>query len=178
MSSRNFKTNQLVLAALMTALTAVCAQLQIPLAMVPISLATFAVYLCGALLPPRFAALSMVAYALLGAVGVPVFAGFSAGPSILFGPTGGYIVGYAVCATAIALVLRRMGVTHRSLCLAMLLGTALCYLLGTAWFMVVTGWTLGKALTACVFPFLPGDALKIALAVILSMRLRKIISSL
>ena len=55
---------------------------------------------------------------------------------------------------------------------------ALCYLLGTVWFMVVTGWTLGKALTACVFPFLPGDALKIALAVILSMRLRKIISSL
>ncbi|MBQ8130480.1 MAG: biotin transporter BioY, partial [Clostridia bacterium] len=73
--------------ALMAALTAVCSQIQIPLPMVPINLALFAVHLSGALLGARRGALSMTAYALLGLVGVPVFSGFTAGPATLFGRT-------------------------------------------------------------------------------------------
>ena len=172
MPTRRQHTGQLVLAALFTALTAVCAQVQIPLPAVPIALTLLAVYLCGALLSPRYAALSMLAYALLGAAGVPVYSGFVAGPSILLGPTGGYILGFALCAPAVAHLTRRLGFTLRGLCIAMAAGTALCYAFGTAWFMAVTGTGLAASLSACVLPFLPGDAAKIALAAVLALRIR------
>jgi len=172
---RKTATGQLVLAALLTALTAVLAQLHIPLPPVPVSLATLSVYLCGALLAPRYAAYSMGAYALLGLCGVPVFAGFAAGPSVLLGPTGGYIAGYVLCAPAIALLLRRTGFSPRGLCLSIAAGTALCYLLGTAWFSAVTGTSPAAALSTCVLPFLPGDAAKIAAAAMIVLRLKPVI---
>lgn len=173
MNPRRRAAGQLVPAAMMTALTAVCAQLQIPLPAVPISLALFAVHLCGALLEPRYAALAMLAYALLGACGVPVYAGFVAGPSVLLGPTGGYILGYALSAPVTGLLLRRTGFTLRGLCAAMAAGTAVCYAFGAAWFMAVTGSGALASLSLCVLPFLPGDAAKIALAAALSLRLKK-----
>lgn len=175
MHARQSATPQLVLAALMTALTAVCAQVQIPLPAVPLSLATLGACLCGALLPPRFAALAMAAYVLLGAIGVPVYAGFAAGPSVLFGPTGGYLFGYIPLAVTVSLILRRTGRSFPALALAMAAGTAICYALGTAWFMAVTGTGLSAAVVSCVLPFLPSDGAKIALAATLAMRLNKAI---
>ena len=159
MHARQSATPQLVLAALMTALTAVCAQVQIPLPAVPLSLAT----------------LAMAAYVLLGAIGVPVYAGFAAGPSVLFGPTGGYLFGYIPLAVTVSLILRRMGRATLPLALSMAAGTAACYALGTAWFMAVTGTGLSAAVVSCVLPFLPGDGAKIALAATLAMRLNKAI---
>ena len=73
-ASRRSATRSLVLCALMAALTAICSQIQIPLPMIPINLALFAVHLSGALLGWKYGALSMVVYALLGVIGVPVFA--------------------------------------------------------------------------------------------------------
>ena len=73
-SSRRTATRSLVLCALLAALTAICSQIQIPLPMVPLNLALFAVHLSGALLGWKYGALSMVVYALLGVIGVPVFA--------------------------------------------------------------------------------------------------------
>ena len=81
--ARRNMTRSLVLTALMAALTAICSQIQIPLPMVPINLALFAVHLSGALLGWKYGALSMVVYALLGVIGVPVFAGFGSGPAVL-----------------------------------------------------------------------------------------------
>ena len=172
-SNRSTVTRSLVLAALMAALTAVCSQIQIPLPMVPINLALFAVHLAGALLGAKWGALSMAAYALLGAAGVPVFAGFTSGPAVLFGKTGGYILGYILCALVVGLLSRRLGFTMKGLCLSMLVGVAVCYIFGTIWFMVVTGMNLVTSLTYCVIPFLPGDAVKIVLAALLALRLRK-----
>jgi len=174
MTARNRTTHHLVLAALFTAMTAVCAQIQIPLPAVPVSLALLAVHLCGALLPPRFSALAMFAYALLGCLGVPVYSGFAAGPSILFGPTGGYILGFVLSAPVTGLLIRRLGTSPRSLYLSMAAGFAVCCAFGTGWFMAVTGTPLAAGLTACVLPFLPGDVMKIALAALLARRLRKI----
>ena len=162
-----------VLAALFCALAAVLAQIQIPLPAVPISLTTLAVCLCGALLPPRYAAASMLCYAMLGAVGVPVFSGFVSGPSILFGPSGGFIFGFALCAWLTALILQRTGASPRALIAAMAAGTAACYALGTVWFMVVTGTGVYSALLTCVVPFLPGDAVKILLSTHLAGRLHR-----
>ena len=173
MSDRLALTRRLVAAALFAALTAVCSQLQIPLPAIPINLALFAVYLSGALLGARWGALAMIAYALLGAIGVPVFVGFVSGPAALFGRTGGYILGYVFAAGIVGLLSRRWGRTFAPLCAAMALGTGACYLFGTAWFMVLTGSTLAASLSACVLPFLPGDAVKIALAAALALRLQR-----
>ena len=166
-------TRNLVFAAMMTALTVICAQIQIPLPMVPISLALFAVHLSGALLGAKGGALAMAAYALLGILGVPVFAGFKCGPSVLFGSTGGYILGYVLCALLVGLLSRRFGMTFHGLCLAMAIGVLACYAFGTAWFMLVSGMNLAASLSYCVLPFLPGDGVKIVLAAAVVLRLQK-----
>jgi len=162
----------MILAAVFAALTGILTQVQIPLDPVPINLALFAVYLAGALLGPKYGLISMLVYVLLGAVGVPVFSGFSGGLHKLVGPTGGYIAGYILCAFFTGLLSRRWGFRFTTLSAAMLVGLAVCYGLGTAWFMIVTGRDLFTSLTLCVIPFLPGDAVKIALAALLAGRLR------
>lgn len=170
---RQKRIKSLTLCALFAALTAVCSQIQIPLPMIPINLALFSVHLAGALLGPIYGAVSMLVYMLLGAVGVPVFAGFMGGVATLMGKTGGYVLGYVLCAFVVGFLSRRFGFSFIKLCLYMVAGLAACYLFGTIWFMVVTSLGLWTSLTYCVFPFLIGDAVKIALAALLAMRLEK-----
>ena len=174
---RRFNTRRLTLCALFVALTAVCAQITIPIGAVPISLSLLPVLLCAALLPLPDALLSMAAYLLLGALGLPVFSGLSGGFGKLLGPTGGYIIGYLPCAAVIGLLLRRRdGYALR--CLAMALGVLACYALGTVWFMVSRQVALMSALSVCVLPFLPFDAVKIALAALLAGRLKPVLARL
>lgn len=178
MNHRFALTQRIVLAALFAALMAVCSQIQIPLPMVPINLALFAVHLCGALLGAKWGALSISAYVLLGLVGAPVYAGFASGPAALFGKTGGYILGYILSAFLVGLLSRRIGFTFKGLCLSMLVGVVACYAFGTVWFMAVTGLNLMTSLAYCVIPFLPGDAVKIVLAALLALRLKKPLQAL
>lgn len=166
-------TQRLSLSALLCALLAVLSQVQIPLPSVPLSLSLLGVHLCGALLGSRWGAAAAGCYVVLGAAGLPVFAGFSGGISVLFGPTGGFLFGYIPCAFVGGALSRRLGFTRRSLYLSMALGTLVCYAMGTAWFALTTGSGLGASLAACVFPFIPGDILKIMLAATLSLRLQK-----
>ena len=161
----------LLLCALFAALMVICSQLVIPLPMVPLSLSLLAVNLAGALLGPRLGAASMAVYVLLGLVGVPVYASFGAGPAILFGQRGGFIFGYILASFLTGLLVRR-GNGYWSTCLAMAVGTLSCYILGTAWFMAITGLGLWASLGYCVLPFLPGDAAKILTAAWLTLRLR------
>ena len=170
---RSKTTQRLTLSALLCALLAVLSQIQIPLPPVPISLSLLAVYLCGALLGRRWGAAAVSCYVALGAVGVPVYAGFTAGVSVLFGPTGGFLWGYIPCAYSVSALSRRLGFTRRGLCVSMAVGTAVCYALGTLWFALVTGTGFAASLTVCVLPFIPGDLVKIALAASLSLRLQK-----
>ena len=161
----------MLLCALFAALAGVCSQLSIPLPMVPINLALFSVHLCGYLLGWRLGGLAMGVYLLLGLLGVPVFAGFGAGPGTLFGRTGGYILGYVLAAMVTGFLARqRPGFFPR--CLAMGLGTVVCYIFGTIWFMAITGMGLWESLGYCVLPFLPGDVVKILLAAWLGGRLQ------
>lgn len=184
-------TKMLILAAIFTAVNVVCAQIQIPIAPVPISLATFAIFLTAGLLGHKYGSLSLIVYVLLGAIGVPVFAGFSGGFGIITGPTGGYIIGYIFTAFITGFIIDSYmakpascrSPQHKAvppypvLILAMIAGLAACYLLGTIWFIHLTGWTIGKALMTCVVVFLPGDALKIILAAILIRKLYPAASS-
>jgi len=144
-------------------ITALCSQIEIPLQPVPITGQTFAVLIVGALLGSRRGVASMLTYVLMGAVGLPVFAGGAAGLSRLAGPTGGYLAGFVVAAAVVGFLSRRgwdrrLGTTA----LAMALGTLVIYIFGTAWLSRFVGW--GQVLVTGVIPFLVGDALKLALA--------------
>lgn len=160
-----------ILCALFAALTAVAAQLSVPVGPVPVSLATLAVYLAGAVLGAGGGALSQAVYLLLGAAGLPVFAGFRGGAGVLAGPTGGYLAGYLACAWVVGALCGRFGRRPLPLVLSMLLGTAACYFLGTAWFVHAAGKGLRESLALCVLPFLPGDAGKMAVTAVLAPRL-------
>lgn len=176
------KTMQWILCAFFAALTAVLSQISLPLLFtpVPVNLATFSFFFAGGLLRARYAALSQFIYLLLGACGLPVFAQLTGGLGILFGPTGGYIFGYILAAAIIGSLIQRIhpdsgkaGKKKNSLFFAVSfsLGLLSCYLLGTVWFMYSTGTGLFLSLTYCVFPFIPGDILKITAAVFLVQRL-------
>lgn len=163
---------RLVRVALFAALTGVLSQLAIPLpGLVPLSLATFAVYLAALVLDWKEAAASMAVYLLLGAAGVPVFSGFGT-LNRLAGPSGGYLIGYLACALAAGLILSRTGRKAVWSIAALAASTVVLYAIGTAWYMLQTGSAFFPALAGCVLPFLPGDCLKIALAVPVGGRLR------
>lgn len=169
----NMKTKVLTTSAMFVALTAICSQIQIPLPMVPINLALFAIYLTGAILGPKYGTLSILAYVLLGGIGAPVFAGFSGGFGRITGPTGGYIVGYVLATLIVGFITTKFGYSWWKLVIAMVVGLTACYIVGTAWFMYITGNSLAASMTYCVIPFLPGDVVKIILATVLTIRLRK-----
>lgn len=159
-----FRIQDMAIIALDAALLCVLAPLAIPAGPVPFTLATLAVYLCTAVTGMRRGTLSVLPYILIGAVGVPVFSGFAGGVQKLIGLTGGYLAGYVLCALAAGFLIDRFPHTWWVYPLAMMLGTVLLYLLGTVWFLIVGKGTLWAALVACVFPFIPFDILKIALA--------------
>ena len=165
----------LVFTAMFSGLIAVCSILSVPIGEVPVTLQTFAVCLCAAMLGWKRSTLSVLIYILLGAVGVPVFAGLKGGVGVLVGPTGGYIVGFLFTAFIIGFAAERFQRKALPLMLAMALGVLICYAVRTGWFLFVTKRSLGEALLLCVVPFLLFDAVKIGAAVLLSNRLSKVV---
>ncbi len=164
MKTRN-KVYPLAMTAVMTAVTCVLAPLSIPIGPVPISFTNLAIYLSLYILGWRRGTLSYLVYVLIGMMGMPVFSGYAGGLGKLFGPTGGYIVGFIPMAVLAGLVIDRS--RNRGIQMAaMVVGTAVCYALGTAWFCVVTGSQVGAALGLCVFPFVPGDLAKMVIAMV------------
>ena len=171
-AARRGKTYRMAMTALMAAVTCVLAPMAIPIGPVPISFTNLAIYLSLYLLGWKRGTVSYLVYVLIGAVGVPVFSGFTGGLGKLAGATGGYIVGFIPMAVIAGLVIDRY--RNRGLQLAgMIVGTAVCYAFGTAWFILQMGCTLPYALTVCVLPFIPFDAAKVALASVLGSILRR-----
>lgn len=168
------RTSALAMSALLVAAIAVASQLSIPLPLVPVNLALLAVFLTGFILPMRYALVSVGAYLLMGALGLPVFAGLRGGPQALFGYTGGYLLGYFFSVFVVALLKGRAGslIGRALVCVAALLA---CYLPGTLWLMYLTGRTLGQVLPAAVYPFIPGDLVKCLLAALLAARLEGLV---
>lgn len=176
-TAARFRTRDIAYIAVFVALMAICSWISIPTT-VPFTLQTMAVFLAVGILGGRRGALAVLAYILLGAVGAPVFAGFSGGAGILMSSTGGYIIGFLFTALLMWAMERFLGSRAWVLGVSMVLGLLVCYAFGTAWFMYVylrdTGAvTLAAALGWCVIPFLFPDLVKIALALLLSSRLRR-----
>jgi len=171
------KTKKMILCALFAALTAVCSMVSIPLPFtpVPINLATLSVFLAGGLLGSRYGAASQTVYVILGAVGLPVFHSFTGGFGVITGPTGGYIIGYIAAAWLTGFLIEKLGHSFLKNIAAMIAGLAVCYAMGTMWFMYITSTGLAAALMMCVVPFLVGDAIKIAAGAFLVERLYKLV---
>ena len=172
---RHQKLRSLVLAALFAAVTAVMAQLVIPLGFTPIpfTLAIVAVMLTGGLLDYKTAFLAQACYLLVGAVGIPVFSYFGAGLSKLAGPTGGYLLGYPLMAMVTAWLLEKWGRGFWKSCIAMVAGLAVCYTVGTMQLMLLTGCGLWEGLWMAVIPFAPFDVAKALLASVLAAALHR-----
>ncbi|MBQ9030393.1 MAG: biotin transporter BioY [Parasporobacterium sp.] len=175
--NRKSKALDLTYMALGAVLIAVCSWISIP-ASVPFTLQTFAVFLVLGLLGGKRGTVSILVYLLLGAIGIPVFSGFTGGFSRLIGMTGGYLISYIFIGLIYWGAGKLFGTKLPVRIISMLVGNLVCYAFGTAWFMVVyAGQTgpigLGTALGMCVIPFILPDLLKIALAIFLAGRLRK-----
>ena len=169
----------LVMVALFAALIAVCAWVTIP-GSVPFTLQTMGVFLAVGLLGGKRGTAAVLVYILLGAVGMPVFSGFSGGVGRLLGTTGGYIIGFLVAALAMWAMEVIFGRAKWVLPVSMLLGLLLCYAFGTVWFLVLYTQTKGaisvvSVLSMCVIPFILPDLMKIALALLLTNRLGRFI---
>ncbi len=161
------KLRGMVFAALFAALTAAVAQVKIPLGFtpVPITLQTLVVLLSGAMLGSYYGALAMVLYVLVGILGLPVFAGGSAGLPALYGTTGGYLISYFIAAYAIGKYIEyKKKPKYSDYTIAMIFGTVIIYVLGATQGKIVTGLPWTAIITGWVVPFILGDTIKLLLA--------------
>ena len=161
------------------AILAICSWICIPLT-VPVSLQTMGVCLVAGLLGMKRGTAATLVFILLGAIGVPVFSEFTGGLGIILGNTGGYIIGFIFTALIVGYISDKFKGKLLPLIISMIVGILVCYAFGTAWFAVVYAKSnepaaLMTILGWCVFPFLIPDALKIAVAAILTNRLRRYI---
>lgn len=173
-------TKDLVLCALFAALACAVSPISIPLpGGVPVTLQQVAVMLAGLILGAKLGALSMLVYLLLGAVGLPVFAGLTGGLSRIVGPSGGFLVAYPILAAICGAIYFKLGRhetgTKKYLAMAagMIIGNIVLYIVGLSWFMYVLGRTLPETLALCMIPFIPGDCLKMIVTGLLVPRLEQ-----
>ena len=165
--------------AMGASLIAICSWISIPTT-VPFTLQTFAVFFVLLLLGGERGTLATLVYVLLGAVGVPVFSGFSGGIGVLLGNTGGYILGFLFVGLIYMLFMKIFKKNIYIKIAALVLGLLVCYVFGTAWFMYVYMQNTGEigliaVLNLCVFPFIIPDLVKMAIAVVIAKRIGPVI---
>lgn len=185
---RTSATYNICITAMFVAIITVCAWLAIPISAISITLQTMAVCFAAALLGWKRGLVAVAAYILLGLVGVPVFSKFQSGVGVLAGVTGGYIIGFLFTALIVGVVsdVLKKFVSNKILiavflALAMIVGVAICYAFGTGWYVIVYGMknaegiTVSAALSMCVFPFIVPDLIKIAVALSLTLTLKRFV---
>jgi biotin transport system substrate-specific component len=174
------KLQDLIAVAFFAAMTTIGAWISFPLPFspVPIVLANLVVILSGAILGKWLGPLSQIVYLLMGIVGIPVFANHTAGPSVIAGPTGGYLIGYVLAAFVTGLLVEYLPHIYRSraaesarFALSLTIGALVIYMTGIPWLARVAGIDIHTALVKGFYPYLPGDAVKIIVGAMLCMSL-------
>lgn len=169
---------KMALCGLFAAIMAVCSWITIPTT-VPFTLQTFAIFCTLGALGGQWGTVSVLVYLLVGLAGMPVFSGFSGGYSALFTASGGYLIGFLFTALVYWGITAMFGNKLLVTIIAMAVGLLVCYAFGTAWFVLVYSRTepvgILTALGWCVFPFIIPDGLKIALAILISSRVRRFV---
>lgn len=170
------KTKTMIVCALLAAVMCVCSVITVPIGPVPVTLGLLGVMLAAVILGSGKAAIATAVFILLGAVGLPVFSGMKGGFAVLVGPTGGYIWSYILVALLIgffaAKSYKNKWIAYGVIFVSCLFGIAICYALGTAQFMAVTGNDLSKSFTLCVLPFIPFDIIKAVIATVAGYEVR------
>lgn len=174
------KTYDIVYIAVFAVIMAICSWISIPTT-VPFTLQTFGVFIAVGILGGKRGTLAVLVYIILGAIGVPVFSGFTGGVGILAGTTGGYIIGFLFSALVMWLMEKIPGKRSVIQVISMIVGLIVCYAFGTAWFMIVYSRAngavgLAAVLGWCVIPFIIPDLVKIAFAYVLSRKLKKYVA--
>lgn len=172
---KRFSVRDLSYISLFATLIAVSGYIVIPLpfSTVPVTAQTLAIMLAGGLLPPVHAAVSLLVFLMMGAIGIPVFAGGSAGLGIIAGKTGGYLIGFLAGAFLISLLKGKRPGFIRLLAANTVGGVVLVYALGVLWLSYVTGIGIQKAVIFGALPFIPGDIFKIVIASLITLKLNK-----
>ncbi|MEG1027053.1 MAG: biotin transporter BioY [Oscillospiraceae bacterium] len=173
MTNNKNKVSTITLIGIMSAVICVLGPLSIPIGPVPVTLTNLAIYIVVGLIGYKKGTISYLIYMLIGAVGIPVFSGFSGGLSKLFGPTGGYLFGFIFMALISGIFFEKFPHNKFMCILGMILGTLVTYAFGTAWLAYQAEMTFYKALTVGVIPFIIGDLLKIVVSVFLVAILRE-----
>ena len=171
------KTRDIVYMSVFTAMISICSWISIP-ASIPFTLQTMGVFTTVGLLGGKRGTLTVLTYILLGAIGIPVFAGLTGGVSVLLGTSGGYIMGVLLSALLMWGIETIMGRNQIVLAFSMIAGLIVCYVFGTAWFMLIYTQHSGviglsTVLGLCVIPFIIPDLIKIGVALFLINRLKK-----
>ena len=172
------KVRNMALCGLFTAVLAICAWISVPMGDTVITLQTFGIFLTLGLLGGKRGTVTVLVYLLLGAIGAPVFSGFRGGLGALLGTTGGYIFGF-MSTSILYWIMTSIKDTPRIRLIAMVLGLLLCYICGSWWYLTryltAAQTTLGLVLLKCVVPYLIPDAIKLALAWILTGKLKRFV---
>lgn len=145
----------------------------IPVSPVPISFTMLGIYFAVYALGMKNGTVAYLIYMLLGLVGVPVFSGYSAGPSKLFGPTGGYIIAFIFTALITGFFVDRYSENILLHILGMSLGMIVLYFFGSLWLSWQAKMTMWQALMAGAVPYIPADIVKIILAALIGPQLRR-----
>lgn len=164
---------KIALIGVMTAITCIMGPLSIPIGIVPISLTNLAILLTVIILGWKMGTISCLIYLLVGLVGLPVYSGFSSGPGKLFGPTGGYLVGFIFLAIISGIFIDKFRGKIYMYVIGMVIGTIVLYAFGTTWISFQRNLSFEAALAICVVPFVPWDIAKIVCAVIVGPIVRK-----
>ena len=168
-------TRKLVISAMFVCLIIIGAQISIPLpSMVPISLQTLAIYLLALMLDAKTSFVVTMIYLIMGTIGLPVFANFTGGASHIAGPAGGFLFGFPIMAVIISFIGYKSASMGRWI-LALIVSTAVLYTIGSLYFMYVSKAGLFNTLTSCVIPFIPGDIIKMAGAVLITKKIKKFV---
>lgn len=175
MNKSILSTKNIILVGLMSAILCILAPISIPLIFtpIPITLGTFLIFIIAYILEPCLAGLSVFIYLLLGAVGLPVFSGYSGGIGKLLGPTGGFLIGFLAIAFISSYFIHKFPNNKVYHIISMVVSLAICLLFGSIWFTIQQKIDFIKALQLAVFPFLLGDGLKIILAFIVGPQIQK-----
>lgn len=171
-AKRKFTTKDMCTMAIMTAVTCIMAQIAIPMpGGVPMTMQTFAITLAGVVLGSRAGGMSILVYVILGAIGVPVLANFTGGVQALVGPTGGFLISFPLMAYVSGLAVEQN--KKWKFVTLLIVAVILNYVVGTIFFCVVMKATVMTALMACVVPFIPTAIIKLIVAAMAGLIIRK-----
>lgn len=170
---------ELCMTGVLTAVIVIMAQISIPMPLgVPMTMQTFAITLAAVVLGAKLGGLATLIYILLGAVGLPVFAGFTGGFSHFVGPTGGFLISFPIMAFIIGLGIDYRQKFKGAFVTFLIIGTVVNYIIGVVIFCTLTGSPVSVGLSACVLPFIPTAILKAILASVLGFAIRRRLSSI